>query len=161
MLHFSSRLLCFRIVDSEGFGQLDMADSALYTEICQILSTMPLHPLLQAGIWLYHPTEPTARPLLHCVDLIDWDNQKKDKKRALRMLLYATRFLIDRNQHRQARRLAPHIEHLLSEDIEQLSENIEYLSENIDHILSENGTTHKQPDDSVQEFLERLHPVAI
>lgn len=120
MLIAAATQLTHWIVDnSQSQGIKDMSPS-LYHQFCEATSTITTQPFLSASAWLYHPTNPDARPLLEYAKSVPshiYSNWKEPRKEIfLKVSLDAVRFMMDRKEFRDATWLVQYVKQLLSDE---------------------------------------------
>lgn len=116
MLVAGGTYLSHWIVDHGQSQEVKEIPPSVYDEFCEAISTLSPMPLLAASVSLYHPTRPTAQPLLDYVQRLPpekphtWKESKRDI--FFRVTVDAVRVLLDQGKFRDASWLAQRIKEL-------------------------------------------------
>ena len=99
----------------------------LYERFCAVIATFPSLPFSSASVWLYHPSRPTADPLLDYLQKrvlpAESSSKLKSQKRdhVVRVWLDVLRLLLDQQRDKDAALLVPHIKRLLQQERQEES----------------------------------------
>lgn len=99
----------------------------LYERFCAALATLPSLPFSSASVWLYHPSRPTADPLLDYLRkrVLPAESSSKltshKREHVVRVWLDALRLLLDQEKDTDAALLVPHIKRLLHQERQEES----------------------------------------
>jgi hypothetical protein len=128
------------IIDHRQSPDVTEIPMLVYDAFCEAISTLPSLPFLAVATWLYHPTHPTAEPLLEYVarnpprKLRVWDDAKREL--FVRVYLDGFRMLLDQEQYGDASDLAPFVKQLISSESSPKASEQSPFSTEQDHLLA-------------------------